>query len=64
MASKGSFPTDIPRTLDFYFQMCSMDVTNRVMANIASTYANYGINPISHKKCLSQHTVKRTMQVI
>jgi glutaminase len=73
LKARGSFDThSIEETLDFDFQICSININCKVLSNIASTYckfffnfkANYGISPISQKKCLSKNTVKRTMQVI
>jgi glutaminase len=34
------------------------------MSNIASTLANYGISPLTEKKCLLKETVKKTIQLL
>lgn len=66
MASQGSLPKYIPikDTLDFYFQMCSVNVTCAVLASIGSMYANYGCCPTTGKRVMSFHTVKRTLQLM
>jgi glutaminase len=66
MSSKNGFPqgANVQDSLDFYFQLCSIEVTNKKLATIASTYANNGVCPITGKKCMSSHTVKRCMQLL
>jgi glutaminase len=54
----------IQDSLEFFLQILSMNVNSRILSNIASTYANNGVCPITNKNCLSPHTIKRTMQVL
>jgi glutaminase len=66
MASKGVFPPDaeIEETVDFYLQMCSIEVSTRQLAAIAATYANYGNCPTTNERVLSFDTVRRTIQLL
>ncbi len=49
--AEGGFPpnVNILEAVDFYFQMCSVEVDCKTIASIASTYANNGKNPLSDK---------------
>jgi len=59
------FPSvNIENALDYYFQLCSVDVNTDLMAYVASTYANYGVCPTTGAKCLSFENVKRTLQLM
>jgi glutaminase len=66
MASKGVFPPaiDIEETIDFYLQMCSIEVNTRQLAKMAATYANYGNCPTTNERIMSFATVRRTMQLL
>jgi len=65
MASKGTFPqVKIEDALNFYFQLCSIDITTQQLGVVAATYANYGLCPITGEKCLSFNTVKATLQLM
>eukprot|EP00026_Physarum_polycephalum_P006086 Phypoly_transcript_06127.p1 GENE.Phypoly_transcript_06127~~Phypoly_transcript_06127.p1 ORF type:complete len:593 (+),score=95.33 Phypoly_transcript_06127:77-1780(+) len=66
MKSEGGFPpnVNILEVVDFYFQMCSMEVDCKTLASIASTFANNGKNPLSDKKMLSSPVVKHTLQLM
>lgn len=66
MASKGSFPNPkrIEEALDFYFQLCSIEVDCQKVSSIASTYANNGVNPFTNEKLLSGRSVRRTSQLM
>jgi glutaminase len=66
MASKGVFPSNvnIDETIDFYLQMCSIEVNSNQLASIAATYANYGNCPLTNERILSFDTVRRTMQLL
>jgi glutaminase len=64
--SEHAFPhnTDIEKAIDFYFQMCSCDVTCDVLATIAATFANHGTNPITNKYVLQpNYTSRHTNQI-
>ena len=49
MKSKGAFEpgVDIRRSLEFYFQCCSIECNSSKMANVAATLANGGTNPLT-----------------
>jgi glutaminase len=66
LAAKSSFPpnTDYSQTLDYYLQLCSLELDNKQLACIAATYANYGICPLTGKKVLSTSTAIRTNQIM
>jgi len=67
MASEGGFPekkVKISDALDFFFQVCSMEVTCEKLAAVASMYANYGNAPFTNKKTLSFDSAKKTMQML
>ncbi|KAL0490929.1 hypothetical protein AKO1_009802 [Acrasis kona] len=66
MASNGAFPknVDIDETLDFYLQMCSIEVNSNQLAKVAATYANYGVCPTTGSTILSYDTVRRTAQLL
>jgi glutaminase len=66
MASEGSFPESvkIEDALDFYFQLCSLEITAEKLAIVAGTYANYGVCPLTNKRVISKETAKYTMQML
>jgi len=66
MKSEGGFPenSNILEAVDFYFQMCSIEVDCKTLASIASTFANNGKNPLSDKKILSSPVVKHSLQLM
>jgi glutaminase len=64
MASEGTFPnTNLEESLDFYFQLCSVEINASKLAAIAATYSKYGTSPLTGERVLTFHTVKRTMQL-
>ncbi len=66
MREKGAFPenTDLLKTLEFYFQCCSVQTTVRGFAGIAATLANAGINPTSGAKVLKPGAVKNCLSLM
>ena len=66
MRENGAFPenTDIIRTLDFYFQCCSITVDVRQMAMIAATFANGGVCPITNQRVFQSETVKNCLSLM
>lgn len=66
MRENGAFPenTDIIRTLDFYFQCCSITVDVRQMATIAATIANGGVCPLTNQRVFQSETVKNCLSLM
>jgi len=61
-----AFPegTDLQKTLEFYFQCCSILLNTREMANVAATLAAGGICPITGKRVFNPETVRSTLSVM
>ena len=59
MKDADAFPkgTDIEETLDFYFQICSLEVTSKDMAIIAASLANGGKCPLTNQRIFKEDTV-------
>lgn len=66
MASQGTFPQESPvqDTVDFYFKMCSLNVSCQHLATTAAMYANRGRSPTTGKKLLRYDIVKQTLQLL
>ncbi len=66
MRENGAFPenTDLAKTLDFYFQCCSIEVTNENMARIAASLANAGVCPTTKKVIFSPQIVKNCLSLM
>jgi glutaminase len=67
MASNGALTKDskqINDSLDFYFQLCSIEANCQRLATVAATYANNGVNPITGERVLHASTVKQTVAML
>jgi glutaminase len=64
LTSYERFYGDVEINLDLYTRQCSVGVTAKDLAVMASTFANRGIHPISKKKLMSQENVERLLAVM
>lgn len=66
MREKGSFPegTDIHKTLELYFQCCSIEANTDLMAIVAGTLAKAGVCPLTNERAVSSDTVKDCLSLM
>ncbi|CAG0931056.1 partial glutaminase, partial [Planctomycetaceae bacterium] len=60
----GMLHGDVQRTLDLYFQQCSVLVNCRDLAVMAATLANKGVNPVSGARVLPEDAVTHALNLM
>ncbi len=58
LKSKGVLRSDPLKTVDLYFRMCSLNVSARSLAGLASLLANRGIDIVSGRRLLDDYHIR------
>jgi glutaminase len=66
MRENGAFRpgTDLLQTLEFYFQLCSIEVDAELLAIAAASLANAGVCPLSEESVFSPGTVQSCLSLM
>ena len=50
--------------LEFYFQICSIQLTSEALSVVAATLANGGLNPLTRKRVFKPETVRDCLSIM
>ena len=66
MLENGAFPkgVDLNEVLELYFQSCSIEISAKMMAAVAATFANGGICPANGERLFSAKTVQHCLSLM
>jgi glutaminase len=64
MRNFGVIDDPIDDSLDLYFQQCSIMVDCQVLATMAATLANYGVNPLTQERAVESRYTRDILSVM
>ena len=66
MRGQNAFPdeTDLTKTLEFYFQCCSLETDCNMVAIAGATIANGGVCPLTNKRVFHKNTCRSIMSMM
>lgn len=66
MMNVKAFPkgVNLEEALEFYFQLCSLEIKPKDMAVVAATLANGGVCPLTNKRIFQEDTVNHVLSIM